>query len=112
MQNDQLHRLEVSVPDIPSEELFDTWQVLVRLRVRADAYISQVRTRFDQATNLAERERLWARLEVLWPSYQVLSAWTDVVHAARVRHRGLRVAVHGRRVHDQRGVLPVLSTTC
>ena len=84
MQNDQLHRLEVSVPDIPSEELFDTWQVLVRLRVRADAYITEVRARFDKATNLVERERLWARLEVLWPSYQVLSAWTDVVHAAYV----------------------------
>jgi hypothetical protein len=84
MQNDQLHRLEVSVTDIPSEELFDTWQQLLRLRVRADAYISQVRARFDQATNPVERERLWARLEVLWPSYQVLSAWTDVVHAAYV----------------------------
>ena len=84
MQNDQLHRLEVSVTDIPSEELFDTWQELLRLRVRADAYLAEVRARFDKATNLVERERLWARLEVLWPSYQVLSAWTDVVHAAYV----------------------------
>ena len=36
MENEQLHTLEVSVPDIPSEELFDTWQDLLVLRIRAD----------------------------------------------------------------------------
>ena len=40
--------------------------------------------RFDKADGLTERERLWAQLEVLWPSYQVLSAWTEVMHAAYV----------------------------
>ena len=84
MENEQLHTLEVSVPDIPSEELFDTWQDLLVLRIRADAYITEMRARFEKADGLADRERLWARLEVLWPSYQVLSAWTDVVHAAYV----------------------------
>jgi len=84
MDNEQLHRLELSIPDIPSEELFDTWQVLLALRMRADAYITDVRARFEKATSLVERERLWTRLEVLWPSYQVLSAWTDVTHAAYV----------------------------
>jgi len=84
MDNEQLHRLELSVPDIPSEELFETWQVLLALRMRADAYITEVRARFEKATSQIERERLWTRLEVLWPSYQVLSAWTDVTHAAYV----------------------------
>jgi hypothetical protein len=84
MENEQLHTLEVSVTDIPSAELFDTWQDLLALRMRADAYITEMRARFDEATSLTERDRLWARLEVLWPSYQVLSAWTDVVHAAYV----------------------------
>jgi hypothetical protein len=84
MENEQLHTLEVSVTDIPSAELFDTWQDLLALRMRADAYITEMRARFDEATSLTERDRFWARLEVLWPSYQVLSAWTDVVHAAYV----------------------------
>jgi hypothetical protein len=84
VENLQLGTLGLSVTDIPSEELFDTWQDLLALRMRADAYITAMRARFDKATDLVERERLWARLEVLWPSYQVLSAWTDVVHAAYV----------------------------
>ena len=84
MENDRVHTLGLSVSDIPSEELFDTWQALLALRMRADAYITDVRARFEMATSLVERERLWTRLEVLWPSYQVLSAWTDVTHAAYV----------------------------
>ena len=79
-----MYTLGLSVSDIPSEDLFDTWQGLLALRMRADAYITEMRARFEKATNVADRERLWARLEVLWPSYQVLSAWTDVVHAAYV----------------------------
>ena len=84
MGNDRVHTLGLSVTDIPSEELFDTWQDLLALRMRADAHLTEMRARFDKATDVADRERLWARLEVLWPSYQVLSAWTDVVHAAYV----------------------------
>ena len=61
-----------------------TWQALLALRMRADAYITDVRARFEKATSQIERERLWTRLEMLWPSYQVLSAWTDVTHAAYV----------------------------
>jgi hypothetical protein len=37
-----------------------------------------------KATDLVERERLWQRLELLWPNYQVLSAWTDLMHVAYV----------------------------
>ena len=84
METDRVHTLGLSVTDIPSEELFDTWQCLLALRMRADAHLAELRARFDKATTVADRERLWARLEVLWPSYQVLSAWTDVVHAAYV----------------------------
>ena len=84
METDRVHTLGLSVTDISSEELFDTWQDLLALRMRADAHLTELRARFDKATTVADRERLWARLEVLWPSYQVLSAWTDVVHAAYV----------------------------
>ena len=84
METDRVHTLGLSVTDIPSEELFDTWQCLLALRMRADAYLAELRGRVDRAPNLIERQRLWSRVEVLWPSYQVLSAWTDVVHAAYV----------------------------
>ena len=60
-----MYTLGLSVSDIPSEELFDTWQGLLALRMRADAHLTEMRGRFDQATNPADRERLWARLEVL-----------------------------------------------
>ena len=49
-----MYTLGLSVSDIPSEELFDTWQGLLALRMRADAYITEMRARFDKATNVAE----------------------------------------------------------
>jgi hypothetical protein len=70
--------------DVSSEELFDTWQALLALRAQADDYLAEMRGLFDKATNLVERERLWQRLELLWPNYQVLSAWADLTHAAYV----------------------------
>ena len=77
-----MYTLGLSVSDIPSEELFDTWQGLLALRMRADADLTEMRARFEKATNVADRERLWARLEVLWPSYQP--------GAVRVDRRGAR----------------------
>ena len=79
-----MYTLGLSVSDIPSEELFDTWQGLLALQAHADDYLAELRGRFDKATDLVERERLWQRLELLWPNYQVLSAWTDLMHVAYV----------------------------
>jgi hypothetical protein len=84
MEADRVHTLGLSVADVSSEELFDTWQGLLALRTDADDFLADMRSRFDKADGLTERERLWAQLEVLWPSYQVLSAWTEVMHAAYV----------------------------
>jgi hypothetical protein len=83
MGNDRV-TLGLSIGDIPSEELFDLWQDLLALRVRADAHLAELGVRLDKAEGFAEWKPLFARLEMLWPSYQVLSAWTDVVHAAYV----------------------------
>jgi hypothetical protein len=84
VENDRVHTLGLSVTDVSSEELFDTWQGLLALRMRADDYLAEMRGRFERAEGLVERDRLWARLDVLWPNYQVLSAWTEVMHAAYV----------------------------
>jgi hypothetical protein len=84
MKNDRVHTVGLSVTDASSEELFDTWQGLLELRMRADDFLAEMRGRFERAKGLVERDRLWADLEMLWPSYQVLSAWTDVMHAAYV----------------------------
>jgi hypothetical protein len=84
VETDRVHTLGLSIADVSSEELFDTWQALLALRAHADDYLADMRGRFDQADNLTDRERLWEHLEVLWPNYQVLSAWVDLMHVAYV----------------------------
>ena len=42
METDRVHTLGLSMADVSSEELFDTWQALLALRADADDYLAEI----------------------------------------------------------------------
>jgi hypothetical protein len=48
VETDRVHTLGLSIADVSSEELFDTWQALLALRAHADDYLADMRGRFDR----------------------------------------------------------------
>ena len=86
----------LSMADVSSEELFDTWQSLLALQAHADDYLAEMRGRFDKATDLVERERLWAAAGgALAELPGAVGVDRPDARRVRVHHRGPRVAVHG-----------------
>lgn len=72
----------MSAENFSDDELFELWQMLLAIRSRAEARINDVSEGFDTAATPDARKRCWEEMTTLWSHYLVLSAWTDVIHAA------------------------------